>query len=133
MRPRSRTNSLGEWMMLAKFTYSPCATCSSSRMRICCGGGCSIRLAETAARHREFHCRCYHARRPVPITSKESSMITLRATLALAVLLFVAPLLAQTQEPWDAPPFSSDPKALIAAGEKVPAGDADLVALLDEP
>src|SRR3954447_20402682 len=75
--------------------------------------------------------RCYHARRPIPITSRKTSMRTLRATLALAVLLCVTPLLAQ-QEPWDAPPFSSDPKALLAAAEKVPTGDSDLVALLDE-
>jgi transglutaminase-like putative cysteine protease len=65
-----------------------------------------------------------------PITSRIVSMRTLRATVILFVLS-ATPLLAQ-QEPWDAPPFSSDPKALVAAAEKVPTGDSDVVALLDE-
>jgi len=34
-------------------------------------------------------------------------------------------------DPWDAPPFASDPKELIAAAEKVPS-DAGFVVLLDE-
>jgi len=34
-------------------------------------------------------------------------------------------------DPWDAAPFSSDPKELIAAAEKVPS-DAGFVVLLDE-
>jgi tetratricopeptide (TPR) repeat protein len=35
-------------------------------------------------------------------------------------------------DPWDAAPFSSDPKELIAASEKVSSGDAGFVVLLDE-
>ena len=36
------------------------------------------------------------------------------------------------EEPWDAPAFSSEPKALIAAAEKVEPGDKGVVLLLDE-
>src|SRR5258708_36901322 len=34
MRPRSMTNSLGEWMMFAKLMYWPCAIWSARPMRI---------------------------------------------------------------------------------------------------
>ena len=53
--------------------------------------------------------------------------------LAAVVAFFVlctAPLSAQ--EPWDRPAFASDPKDLIAAAEKVNAGDKGLIDLLDE-
>jgi tetratricopeptide (TPR) repeat protein len=52
----------------------------------------------------------------------------LRVAALLAVL--AVPLFAR--DPWDAAPFSTDPAALIAAAEKVPAGDASSVLLLDE-
>jgi transglutaminase-like putative cysteine protease/tetratricopeptide (TPR) repeat protein len=53
---------------------------------------------------------------------------SLRVAALLALLS--APLLAR--DPWDAPAFSSDPAALIAAAAQVPAGDAAWVVLLDE-
>ena len=50
---------------------------------------------------------------------------------ALACALFALPLFAA--DPWDAPPFSADPKALVDAAKKVTvAKDADLILLLDE-
>jgi tetratricopeptide (TPR) repeat protein len=39
---------------------------------------------------------------------------------------------AFADDPWDGAPFSADPKALVAAAEKVPAGDSAMVVLLDE-
>ena len=53
-----------------------------------------------------------------------------RAAVALFFLSIAASLFGQ--EPWDGPPFSSDPKALIAAAEKVSAGESGVVILLDE-
>ena len=35
-------------------------------------------------------------------------------------------------DPWDAAAFTSDPKELVAAAEKVSSGDAGFVVLLDE-
>jgi tetratricopeptide (TPR) repeat protein/transglutaminase-like putative cysteine protease len=52
----------------------------------------------------------------------------LRVAALFAVL--ATPLFAR--DPWDAPAFSTEPAALIAAAEKVPAGDAAMVVLLDE-
>ena len=52
------------------------------------------------------------------------------AALAAVFAFCVGPLLAS--DPWDAPAFASDPKELVAAAEKVPAGDAGFVVLLDE-
>src|SRR5712691_8683624 len=52
------------------------------------------------------------------------------AAFAAVVLLCVSPLLAS--DPWDAPAFSSDPKELVAAAERVSSGDAGFVVLLDE-
>src|SRR2546421_3480190 len=54
-----------------------------------------------------------------------------RPLLVAALLAALAsPLFAGN--PWDAAPFSTDPAALVAAAEKVPAADAALVVLLDE-
>jgi len=53
------------------------------------------------------------------------------AALVALVVLFVFPLAAQ-QNPWDAPAFTADPKALIAAAGRVEAGDYSVVMLLDE-
>ncbi|HET7437403.1 MAG TPA: DUF3857 domain-containing protein [Thermoanaerobaculia bacterium] len=59
-------------------------------------------------------------------------MITVvrRVTLACAVFVFSLPLLAA--QPWDGAPLSGDPKAILAAAEATPAGDSDLIVLLDE-
>src|SRR5258706_5729117 len=55
----------------------------------------------------------------------------LRLAVFTAVLtLCVSPLLAS--DPWDAAAFTSDPKELVAAAEKVSSGDAGFVVLLDE-
>jgi tetratricopeptide (TPR) repeat protein len=49
----------------------------------------------------------------------------------LALLLLIAsPVLAE--DVWDGKAFSSDPKALLAAAEGIPAGEAGVVVLLDE-
>ncbi len=62
-----------------------------------------------------------------------SSQTLRRAVLAAAILvtasLFAAP---SDQQPWDAAPLTADPKAMLTAAEKVQAGDADAVVLLDE-
>lgn len=51
--------------------------------------------------------------------------------LRILVLLFCSlPLFAA--EPWDLPAFSTEPKALVAAAEKVDPGEKGLVLLLDE-
>jgi len=52
------------------------------------------------------------------------------AAFAAGFALCVSPLFAS--DPWDAPAFASDPKELVAAAEKVSAGDAGFVVLLDE-
>jgi tetratricopeptide (TPR) repeat protein len=55
----------------------------------------------------------------------------LRLAVFTAVLtLCVSPLFAS--DPWDSAAFSSDPKELVAAAEKVSSGDAGFVVLLDE-
>lgn len=54
-----------------------------------------------------------------------------RGTLAALALFFALSLPAQ-QNPWDAPAFSADPKALVAAAERVQAADFALVMLLDD-
>ncbi|MBV9495490.1 MAG: DUF3857 domain-containing protein [Acidobacteria bacterium] len=56
----------------------------------------------------------------------------MKASSLLAAIVFSFPLFAQQLQPWDAPAFAADPKALIAAAEAVPAGDAAVVSLLDE-
>ncbi|HEX2123055.1 MAG TPA: DUF3857 domain-containing transglutaminase family protein, partial [Thermoanaerobaculia bacterium] len=54
-----------------------------------------------------------------------------RWSAAAAVLLALAsPLFAA--DPWDAAPFSSDPKTLLAAAEAISAGEAGAVVLLNE-
>ena len=50
--------------------------------------------------------------------------------IALFAALLSFPALAA--DPWDGAPLSADPKALLAAAEQVPAGEADVVVLLDE-
>jgi tetratricopeptide (TPR) repeat protein len=52
------------------------------------------------------------------------------AAFAAVLALCVTPLFAS--DPWDAPAFTSDPKELVAAAEKVSAGDVGFVVLLDE-
>lgn len=49
-----------------------------------------------------------------------------------AVLFFVFAVPVFAGEPWDAPPFASDPKALFDAAAKVPRGDVGVVVLLAE-
>ncbi|HJW94389.1 MAG TPA: DUF3857 domain-containing protein [Thermoanaerobaculia bacterium] len=59
------------------------------------------------------------------------SLLFRRFFLAAATLvLSVTPLLAE--EPWDGTPLSADPKAILAAADKVQPGDADAVVLLEE-
>jgi Transglutaminase-like superfamily. len=55
----------------------------------------------------------------------------LRVIVFAVVLAFFATTIVAS-DPWDAPAFMSDPKELIAAAEKVSAGDAGFVVLLDE-
>ncbi|HEX7150188.1 MAG TPA: DUF3857 domain-containing protein [Thermoanaerobaculia bacterium] len=52
--------------------------------------------------------------------------------ILLPFLLILSAATVMAQEPWDAEAFSVEPKALIEAAEKVPAGDSELVILLDE-
>ncbi|MBV8519125.1 MAG: DUF3857 domain-containing protein [Acidobacteria bacterium] len=54
----------------------------------------------------------------------------LRARLAAVVCLALP--LAAAELPWNGAPFSGEPKAIVAAAEAVPAGDAPAVVLLDE-
>ncbi len=54
----------------------------------------------------------------------------IRAAFFATVLTCTAPLFAQTA--FDDPPFSADPKALLAAAQKVDAKDLNVVYLLDE-
>src|SRR5689334_17560796 len=49
---------------------------------------------------------------------------------AFLVLLLAFPLLAD--EPWDGTPMAADPKAVLTAAEKIPAGEAAAIILLDE-
>jgi len=51
---------------------------------------------------------------------------------ALAFLLALTSSLFAAAEPWDGAPLTADPKALLAAAEAVPAGEAGMVILLDE-
>jgi len=55
-------------------------------------------------------------------------------TLLAAPLLLLAPVLRASDEPWDGPPFSADPKTLIEQAERVRprATDEGVVVLLDE-
>jgi tetratricopeptide (TPR) repeat protein len=54
-----------------------------------------------------------------------------RGALAFVAFLLASPLFA-AGDPWDGAPLSADPKALLAAAEAVPAGEAGVVVLLDE-
>lgn len=53
-----------------------------------------------------------------------------RGAFAALVLLFSFSLSGQS--PWDAPPFTADPKTLLAAAQRVESGDYSVVLLLDE-
>ena len=53
-----------------------------------------------------------------------------RSALALVFVFLACPLFAA--DPWEAAPFSAEPKALLAAAEAVPAGESAVVVLLDE-
>ena len=55
-----------------------------------------------------------------------------RGALALLLLFLVSSLAAAEPLPWDQPAFTADPKALLAAAQKVEAGDYATVYLLDE-
>ena len=46
--------------------------------------------------------------------------------------LFLIALPVSAQRPWEGAPLAGDPKAIAAAAEAVPAGEADAVVLLDE-
>ncbi len=52
--------------------------------------------------------------------------------LGFLALVALAAVPSFAADPWDAPAFSAEPKALIAAAEKVAAGDDATVMLLDE-
>src|ERR1051325_4367724 len=54
-----------------------------------------------------------------------------RGALAFVAFLLASPLFA-AGDPWDGAPLSAAPKALLAAAEAVPAGEAGVVVLLDE-
>ena len=56
--------------------------------------------------------------------------MTLRLARLAVLLVLSSSLFAD--EPWDAPPFSAEPQALLAAAAKVPQGDVGVVVLLDE-
>jgi tetratricopeptide (TPR) repeat protein len=56
----------------------------------------------------------------------------MRAFRLAAIFVVATAGAAFAGDPWDAPVFSADPAALIAAAEKVPAGDSAIVVLLDE-
>ncbi len=53
-----------------------------------------------------------------------------RSALALVFAFSTLPALAA--DPWEAAPFTSDPKALLAAAEAISAGESGVVVLLDE-
>ena len=61
------------------------------------------------------------------------SLLFRRFLLAAASLFltFTVSAFGET-EPWDAEPMTADPKAILAAAEKIPAGDADAIVLLEE-
>src|SRR5262245_51941645 len=52
------------------------------------------------------------------------------SAIALLVALASFPIFAS--DVWDSPPLSADPKALLAAAEAIPAGEAGAVILLSE-
>lgn len=58
-------------------------------------------------------------------------MHVVRSLSAFALLVLCSPIL-RAGEPWDATPLTADPQAVMAAAEKIPAGEADMVILLDE-
>ncbi|MEA2491918.1 MAG: hypothetical protein QOH21_3710, partial [Acidobacteriota bacterium] len=58
-------------------------------------------------------------------------MHVVRSLSALALVFLVSPIL-RADEPWDAAPLTAEPRAVLAAAEQIPAGDADMVILLDE-
>lgn len=58
-------------------------------------------------------------------------MRSLVLAVCCSLIIFALPVRA-AEQPWDAAPFSAEPKAMLAAAEAVPAGDAEVVVLLDE-
>lgn len=57
----------------------------------------------------------------------------MRPAISLLLLSLALAPFALAGEPWeDAAPLSADPKAVLAAAERIPAGESDLVILLDE-
>jgi tetratricopeptide (TPR) repeat protein/transglutaminase-like putative cysteine protease len=54
------------------------------------------------------------------------------ASLGFFLLFTISSSLLAAQQPWDAAPFTGEPKAMLAAAAKVPAGEAGSVVLLDE-
>ena len=55
-----------------------------------------------------------------------------RRLAALSPFIIAAALPLLAEEPWDLPPFTSEPKALLAAAEKIEPGEKGVVTLLDE-
>ena len=51
---------------------------------------------------------------------------------AIALLFALIPVTVFADEPWEGAPFSSDPKALLAAAQEISAGESGLILLLDE-
>jgi len=60
------------------------------------------------------------------------SLLFRRFPLAAASLFLAFSLFAAEPQPWDGAPLTADPKAILAAAEKVPSGEADAVMLLEE-
>jgi len=60
------------------------------------------------------------------------SLLFRRIPLAAASLFLTFSLFAAEPQPWDGTPLTADPKAMLAAAEKVPSGEADAVMLLEE-
>lgn len=58
-------------------------------------------------------------------------MRALLVATSVALFVFVCPLVA-SEKPWGVTPFRAEPKAMLAAAEAVPAGEADAVVLLEE-
>jgi len=72
-------------------------------------------------------------RRYAAIIQSPSILDTPEPFMPLRILiLFLCAFPLFAAEPWDAPAFSSEPKALIAAAEKLDPGDKGVVLLLDE-
>ena len=62
------------------------------------------------------------------------SLLFRRISLAAATLLLAlaVPVFADDPQPWDGTPLTADPKAILAAADKIQAGDSDAIVLLEE-